>query len=144
MDAETRRLAVAVLLAGLVGASRGLGATAAPALGAAGIPPREIGVALGAVSAVGLVSRVGLFVAGYAWARRADVPAAYGRFALYLLAAGLVGIWLGTIPSPLLGGQSAPATLAVASALSPSAVFVPLPALSGGAIAQYWSVRGEG
>lgn len=140
MDAERRRLTVATTLAGLVGLLRGLGASAAPALGAAGLGPAEIGVGLSAVSALGILARLGLLGAGYAWARSANVPLGYGRFAVQLAGAAVLGVAVGALP--LVGaGQPLPVAIAAVVALTPAAVLVPVYGLAGGALAEYRAAR---
>ena len=127
-------------LAGLVGALRGLGASAAPALGTAGVAPREIGVALSAVSGLGLLARLGLLVTGYAWARSAEVPLAYGRFAVRLAGAAALGLAVGAVPL-VSAGQPLPVVLATVVAITPATLLVPVYGLAGGAIAEYRTAR---
>lgn len=136
----TFRLAVATGLAGLPGLLLGLERNA-PLLGAT----RELSYApmsmtLGAISLVSLSVTLGLFLAGYWWAIRADIPASFGRFTGSLVVASFIGHAIGMLPSLIVGGSLIGVIVAFGF-LAPSILFVPLSGLAGVALAQSRAVR---
>jgi hypothetical protein len=139
------RFVVAVGLAGIAGVLHGVGPgipllVDQPTLGLK-LSPAEISPVLSLVSLLSTAVTVCIFLAGYWWAGRADVPAAYGRFAVSLFVAALVGHSVGFLPLfLLLSEQPVVTALGLFGTLAVSLIAVPVPGLAGGAIAQYRSV----
>mgnify|MGYP006293936489 CR=1 FL=1 len=145
MTAYSGRLVLAVGLAGIAGVLHGLGpgiphlvdsAVLAPELS-----PAEIGPIVSLVSILSTVVTIGIFFAGFWWADQADIPAAYGRFAVSLFVAAFAGHSVGFLPLFLLmSDQSVITTVGLFGVLTVSLIAVPVPGLAGGAISQYRSV----
>ena len=139
------RFVVAVGLAGVAGVLHGLGPgipllVSEPILGLE-LSPREIGPIVSMVNLLSTGVSIGIFLAGYWWAKRANIPAAYGRFAVTLFVAALVGHSVGFLPLFLLSSEQPVVTaLGLYGTLAVSLLSVPVPGLAGGAIAQYRSV----
>lgn len=145
MAGSDSRFVVAVGLAGIAGGLHGVGPSIPllveqPILGL-DPSPAEVGPIVSLVSLLSTTVTVGIFLAGYWWAERADVPAAYGRFAVSLFVAALVGHSVGFLPLFLLVSEQPVVTaLGLFVTLAVSLISIPVPGLAGGAIAQYRSV----
>jgi hypothetical protein len=146
MTEYDKRFAVAVGLAGIAGGLHGV-EPSIPLLVDQPIlslepSPAEISPILSLMNLLSTTVTVGIFLGGYWWARRADVPAAYGRFAVSLFVAAIVGHSVGFLPLfLLLSEQPVVTALALFGTLAVSLISVPVPGLAGGAIAQYRSVE---
>ena len=103
--------------------------------------PTEIGPILSVVNVLSMLITISIFLAGYWWASRADIPGAYGRFTVVLAVAAFIGHSLGFLPLFLLiSNQPVIASLGLYGVLSMSVLAVPVPGLAGGAISQYRTV----
>lgn len=138
------RFLLAVGLASIAGGLHGFGPSVPllvdqPILGLE-LTPAEISPILSLVNVLSTVVTVGIFLAGYWWAGRADVPGLYGYFAVSLFVAALVGHGVGFLLFfPVLSEQSVVAVVGLFGALTISLISVPVPGLAGGAIAEYRS-----
>lgn len=137
-DDATLPFALALALAGLDGVLAGLGPSLPPLVtaGVTGPSLDQVLAALLVLDVVGLGTTLLLFVVGFWWALEADVPASFGRFAVVLLAAALVGLALGLLPLALAAERSVTTAVSLFGGLSLSTVFVPLAALAGGVLAR--------
>ncbi|WP_440767233.1 hypothetical protein [Natronorubrum sp. DTA7] len=100
-----------------------------------------VGLILSVVTLLSLVATTGIFVTGYRWADNANIPYAYGRFAVSLFIAAIAGYGLGYLPLSIIFTDLS--ILAISIALltgSVSLLTIPITGLAGGAIAQYRSV----
>lgn len=108
-------------------------------------PPSEIGLLVSLLTIFTVVITLGIFVAGYGWARQADLPRTFGRFAVLLFGATAVGFGLVTLPLVVFLPASDPGTNALLSVVDGVGrtlkrllrpVFV---GLAGGVVAHYRS-----
>lgn len=131
----TGRFDGAIGLAGLAGLLQGLERNLPFIAADRGLTFLQTGATMGAISLASLGVTLGLFVVGYWWAIQADVPAAFGRFAGWLLVASLGGLAVGMLPFVAVDGSLVGAVVGF-GLLSLSLLFVPLSGLAGAAMAR--------
>ncbi|THE64534.1 hypothetical protein D8Y22_12910 [Salinadaptatus halalkaliphilus] len=147
MSRDSPQFVVVIAFATVAGFLRGgLDATTADLVEAQLITEFElsidaIGLLMSVLSLLALAATIGVFVTGYWWANRADIPAAYGRFAVWLCITAVAGYGLGFLPLSLLfTDQPILAVFAFLFTGAASLITIPITGLAGGAIAQYRSV----
>lgn len=125
----------ALVLAGIAGLLLALERNAPFLVADRGLSIARMNVTLGAVSLASFGVTICLFVVGYWWAVRADVPARFGRFTSSLIVAVFGGLAIGMLPVATLGGPSVGVIVSIGF-MATGAMFVPLSGLAGAAMAK--------
>lgn len=150
-DRDSVQFFIAVGLAGVAGFLRSLRLNITPVLveyhSVFGLElssyetERLLTVISSALTLFSVAVTISLFLAGYMWARRADMPAAYGYFAVSLFVAAIVGLGVGfLITSFLVPDQPLPRTIILFSTFTIYLISIPIPAIAGGTIAESCSI----
>ena len=143
MSRNPSRFTIVLGFAGVAGLLEGANPTSIAAIvrESTGRSLDHLGLLVSGLSTLSLAVTIGVFLASYWWAGHANVPRAYGHFAVSLFVAAVLGYAIGSMVVSVLHLEFSLAAIvdhAIRGSLS--VVMIPVIGLAGGAIAQYRSV----